>query len=81
MKNFNVLGVYGKIGVLEGGCLKNQYIGEDCLKKGGGLGQFEDLRGGGGGGGLARKRRLVFLGGVETPIHAMIANSIQSNQL
>ena len=46
MKNFNVLGVYGKIGVLEGGCSKNQYIGKDCLKRGG-LGQFADLRGGG----------------------------------
>ena len=60
MKNFNVLGVYGKIGVLEGGCSKNQYIGKDCLKRGGGLGQFADLRGGGG---LATKRRLVFFRG------------------
>ena len=29
--------------------MKNQYIGEDCLKRGGG--QFAHLRGGGGGGG------------------------------
>ena len=28
---------------------KNQYRGEDFLKKGGGLGQFANLRGGGGG--------------------------------
>ena len=27
---------------------KNQYRGEDFLKKGGGLGQFANLRGGGG---------------------------------
>ena len=25
--------------------MKNQYIGGDCLKGGGGLGQFTDLRG------------------------------------
>ena len=38
MKNFNVFGVHGKIQVLEGGFMKNQYIPiyrGDCLKKGG----------------------------------------------
>ena len=43
MKNFNIFGVHWKIRLL-GGILKNQYIGGDCLK-GGGLGQFVDLRG------------------------------------
>ena len=43
MKNFNVFGVHGKIQVLEGGFMKNQYIPIYCLKKGG-FGQFADLR-------------------------------------
>ena len=39
----------------------------DCLKRGGGLGQFADLKGG-----LARKRGVVFLrGGVDTPVPTM----------
>ena len=33
MKNFNILGVHRKIGVL-GGVMKNQYIKGDYLKKG-----------------------------------------------
>ena len=37
------------------GVLKNQYVGGDCLKRGGGLGQFVDLRGV-----LARKRGWCF---------------------
>ena len=48
MKNFNVFGVYGKIGVLEGGCSKNQYIGKDCLKRGGGAWTVCRFKGGGG---------------------------------
>ena len=40
--------------------MKNQYRGGNCLKRGGGLGQFADLKGGGG---LARKRGVVFLKG------------------
>ena len=52
--------------------MKNQYRGGNCLKRGGGLGQFADLKGGGG---LARKRGVVFLkggrGGVDTPMHNM----------
>ena len=38
-----------------GGVTKNQYKGENYLKREG-LGQFADLRGG-----LARKRRVMFL--------------------
>ena len=34
MKNFNIMGVYRKIRVLVG-CMKNQYIGGELLKKGG----------------------------------------------
>ena len=35
MKNFNILGVHRKIGVLGGGgVMKNQYIKGDYLKKG-----------------------------------------------
>ena len=38
MKNFNILGVHGKIWVLEGGgFMKNQYIGGGGLPKEGGL--------------------------------------------
>ena len=49
------------------GVLKNQYIGE-LPKKGGGLGQFVDLRGGG----LGKKEGVVFLrGGVDTPMPTM----------
>ena len=36
------------------------------------LGKFADLRmGGGGGGGLARKREIMFLRRVDTPMHIM----------
>ena len=68
MKNFNILGVHGKIRVLRGGFTKSQFIGEDCLQTEG-LGQFADLRGGGEGrGGRAWQER----GGVDTPIHTML---------
>ena len=40
--------------------MKNQYRGGNCLKRGGGLGQFADLRWGGVGVGLARKRGRCF---------------------
>ena len=45
MENFDILGVHGKIRVLEGGgwFTKNQYIGGSAQK--GALGQFADLRG------------------------------------
>ena len=45
--------------------MKNQYRAGDCLKGGGG-GQFADLRGS-----LARKRWVVFLRGNGTPMHTM----------
>ena len=51
MKNFNFFffwgaGVHWKIGFLWGGrFLKNHSIGVYCLKGGGGLGQFPNLRG------------------------------------
>ena len=38
--------------------LKNQYIGGNCLKRGGALGQFPDL-----GGGLGKREGGFFLGG------------------
>ena len=47
--------------------MKNQYGGGDCLKGGGGLGPFTDLRGG-----FARKKGMVFLRGVGTLIHTML---------
>ena len=46
--------------------MKNQYIGEDCLKRG--LGQFAHLRGGEGG----KKEGVVFLRVVDTPMHTMV---------
>ena len=58
--------------------LKKPIYREGLPKKGGGLGQFADLRGGGA---WQQRGGWCFLGGVETPIHTMIANSIQSNQL
>ena len=48
MKKFNVLGLTEKSN-FKGGLTKNQYRGENCLKRG--LGQFADLSGC-----LARKR-------------------------
>ena len=50
--------------------MKNQYIGGDCLQKGG-LGQFADLREG-----LGEKEGVVFFflgggGGIDTPMHSM----------
>ena len=57
MKNFNIMGVHRK----------NQYIGGNCLKRGGGLGQSADLRRG-----LGKKDGgVVFLRGVDTPMHPM----------
>ena len=44
--------------LIRGGVTKNQYIDRKYLKKGGGLGQFADLRGG-----AWRKRGGVFDGG------------------
>ena len=48
--------------LLGGGVTKNQYIyiyiGRICLKRGGGLGQFADLRGG-----LAEKEGVISLRG------------------
>ena len=59
MKNFNITGIHWKIRFLGGAFTKNQYRGANCLKKrGGGLGQFEGLRGGG--------------LGVDTPTHTML---------
>ena len=55
MKNFNIWGF-----------TKNQYKGGSCLKKGGGLGQFADLRGR-----LGKKEGVVFLRGVDTPVHTI----------
>ena len=46
--------------------MKNQYIGEDCLKRG--LGQFAHLRGGE----VGKKEGVVFLRVVDTPMHTMV---------
>ena len=44
MKSVNILGVHGKIRVLEGVFTKNQYMGSVGLPKKGGLGKFANLR-------------------------------------
>ena len=68
MKNFNILGVHWKTWLLgggEGGVMKNQYRGEDCLKRGGAwtVCQFK---------GAWQERGGVFEGGGgDTPIHTM----------
>ena len=36
MKNFNIMRVHRKIRFLGGAVMKNQYIGGNCLKRGGG---------------------------------------------
>ena len=64
LKNFNILGVHWKILLLRG-VTKNQYRGEDCLKRGG-LWQFADLMGGG----IGKEEGGVFEG-VDTPIRTM----------
>ena len=51
------------------GFTKNQYMGRELAKRGGGAGQFADLRG------AWRKRGGVFLRGVDTPMHIMIVKS------
>ena len=67
------MGIKDKKTVYYEGLLKNlifrvgsqkKYIGG--LPKKGGLGQFEDLRGG-----LAKKKSVVFLRGVDTQMHVM----------
>ena len=60
MKSVNILGVHGKIRVLEGVFTKNQYMGSVGLPKKGGLGKFANLREG-----LGKKEGSgVFEGGV-----------------
>ena len=54
-----------------GGFTKKQYIGEIAYKGEGVLGQFADLRGG-----LGKKERVVFLRGVDTPIHTMTSKHL-----
>ena len=44
MKNFNIMRVHRKIRFLGGAVTKNQYIGGNCLKRGGGFGHLTDLR-------------------------------------
>ena len=66
-KKFENYGVHWKILFL-GGFTRNQYIGGNCLKGGGGLGQFSDLRGS-----FPKKRGMVFLRVVvDTPMHTML---------
>ena len=69
MKSVNILGVHGKIRVLEGVFTKNQYMGSVRLPKKGGLGKFANLREG-----LGKKEGSgVFEGGgSDTPMHTMV---------
>ena len=68
MKSVNILGVHGKIRVLEGVFTKNQYMGSVGLPKKGGLGKFANLREG-----LGKKEGSgVFEGGGDTPMHTMV---------
>ena len=69
MKNFNILDVHC-------GSSKKTYIEAELPKKGG-FGQFEDLRRGGGVGGLARKKGVMFLMGVFTPMHTKLKPKTQ----
>ena len=66
MKNFNILGVHWKIRLL-GGFTKNQYRGGDCPKRGKGLDSLSIYKGGG----LARKKEVVFLRRVDTPMRTV----------
>ena len=75
-KNFNILGVHGKIRVLgrrggrggRGWRLQKNNISAGIALKGRGLGQFADLRRG-----LRTKEGVVFLreGGVDIPMYTM----------
>ena len=58
------------------GVTKNQYNRGNCLKRGKGLGQFADLRGGG----LAKKGGGVFEGreGVDAPLHTTLKTSVET---
>ena len=69
MKSVNILGVHGKIRVLEGVFTKNQYMGSVGLPKKGGLGKFANLREG-----LGKKEGWVgcFWEGAGTPIHIIL---------
>ena len=70
MKNFNIVRVHGKIWFLGGGggvLEKPICRGRSCLKRW--LGQYADLRGG-----LA-KIGVVFLRGIDTPLHTMLSCS------
>ena len=60
MNNFNNLGVNWKIQFLEGGDNKK------TIYRGGGLGQFSDLRGS-----LAKKGECCYWGVVDSPMHTM----------
>ena len=64
-KNFNIFGVHWKIRLL-GGILKNQYIGEDCLKRGETWAVCWFKRG------HDKKEGWCFSRGVDTPMPTMI---------
>ena len=65
MENFNILGDRWKIRLLAGGSSRKTDI-EGGLPKKGGFGQFADLREG-----LGKKVEVVFLRGIDTPMHTM----------
>ena len=74
MKNFNILRVHWKIRLLEEGWGSRKTNIEGAIsKKGGGLGQLVDLRGGGEVGAWQKRGNGVFEeGGVDTLMHTMI---------
>ena len=73
MKNFNILRVYWKIRLLEEGWGSRKTNIEGAIsKKGGGLGQLVDLRGGEVGAWQKRGNGVFEWGeGVDTPMHIM----------
>ena len=64
MKNLNILGVHWKIRILVRGFTKKQYREGDCPKRGAWtICKFKR--------GLGKKEGVVFLRGVDTPMHTM----------
>ena len=72
MKNVNIMGGSMKNLIFRGGSQKPIYKGEMPEKREGGL---DSLQIEGGGGGLEKKMEVVFLRGVDTPMHTMLVPS------
>ena len=65
MRNSNIMGGSLKNLIFRVGAHEKSIYRGNCLKRGW-LGQFSDLSGG-----LAKKKGVVFLRGVDTPMHTM----------